>query len=716
MSSLSSKVIPSSPSAGETLQTALSPWATPLWESFVRLCQELTEEERMQVVEYYSNHFFYEGICRNVPSAKRDQAVSLANAALLSTWMTASAVHPERSWSLASSLEWFLGSEAYDDLDAAQLPSLVKEQVEALSESAPDRALSVAALPYLFEAFETGPVGTQRAADQAHRNNREAKRRRGVFYTPRDVADYIAGTAIGEWKGHHPETEEPVCFDPACGTGAILQAALRALTEYSAEQSASRAAKLARTCIFGADLSSHALQSCAFSLTAQAVAYSRESSLVPVADLWSHIRANLRAIDSTTLIRPPKGNTGQHAGLRSPCQDYELADDVAPERRSHRERVTTTSWRANPDQLTIWDTAALNGLAAESEPALYYDIILGNPPYSTVEIETGRRDSAAFMPFLEMTWRLTTAGGCAGMILPLSITYHSGKRFRSVRSLMELVQGRWKIASFDRTPDSLFGDDVRTRNSVVFLRKFTGRDVESHRVETTGLIRWTSRQRSTLFNEISFASLPSDLQLRSFIPKLGSTFECELYSAVRDRSERLGTACRITSSKVARGLHDGVSLFVAPTAYNWLSVYCGTQLSDYSQRSGLTQLAFDDRSDADIAFAILSSRLAYWLWRVEGDGFHVTRSFLARIPMRPDSLDKEAANELRDLGLTLSNEIQSESVVSYNSGTKTVSFSPWACPAIVDEIDSVLTKEFSLPAEAASFFREFLESTTAPGE
>ena len=67
-------------------------------------------------------------------------------------------------------------------------------------------------------------------------------------------------------------------------------------------------------------------------------------------------------------------------------------------------------------------------------------------------------------------------------------------------------------------------------------------------------------------------------------------------------------------------------VFLASTAYNFLNVY-----RDVSNKAGdvpasensVHCLEFAKEESAEVVFAILSSRLVYWLWHASGDGFHV---------------------------------------------------------------------------------------------
>lgn len=99
-----------------------------------------------------------------------------------------------------------------------------------------------------------------------------------------------------------------------------------------------------------------------------------------------------------------------------------------------------------------------------------------------------------------------------------------------------------------------------------------------------------------------------------------------------------------------------------------------------------------------IAYAVLSSRLALWLWRVEADGFHVTRSFLLGLPMSPTHLSSVGA-DLSDLAQQLWGSVLSDSSVSTNRGKQSVAFPPRVDDPILDRIDRVLADFYGLPAK-----------------
>ena len=172
------------------------------------------------------------------------------------------------------------------------------------------------------------------------------------------------------------------------------------------------------------------------------------------------------------------------------------------------------------------------------------------------------------------------------------------------------------MAFFDRTPDSLFGDDVKTRNAILLLEK---RASEESRLATTSFIRWNSRNRPQLFNALEF--VPSDWNLsKKIIPKLGTPAERRAYAALRS-SRRPVLGSEVSSVSVTDDDRtSGELLHYSSTAYNWIPVYRGLPKSG-AFRSGYWSVECRSSADADVLFAVSASRLVYWLWRVEGDGF-----------------------------------------------------------------------------------------------
>src|SRR6185437_16987467 len=95
---------------------------------------------------------------------------------------------------------------------------------------------------------------------------------------------------------------------------------------------------------------------------------------------------------------------------------------------------------------------------------------------------------------------------------------------------------------------------------------------------------------------------------------------------------------RISSSELADCFDARNStVFVGSTAYNFINVFMrpSARLKPAGEMSTNTIYAMHCRlsSDAQALFALLSSRVAFWLWHTLGDGFHITSAFLEDFPI-----------------------------------------------------------------------------------
>jgi hypothetical protein len=105
---------------------------------------------------------------------------------------------------------------------------------------------------------------------------------------------------------------------------------------------------------------------------------------------------------------------------------------------------------------------------------------------------------------------------------------------------------------------------------------------------------------------------------------------------------------------------------------------------------------------ADAALAIIASRITFWLWRVEGDGFHVTRSFLGDLPFAIHLLPEHRLAELAAAGKDLWSAMRRDPVVSINKGRRTVAFSSLVAADLLDRVDDTLANVFALENELAA--------------
>jgi hypothetical protein len=154
---------------------------------------------------------------------------------------------------------------------------------------------------------------------------------------------------------------------------------------------------------------------------------------------------------------------------------------------------------------------------------------------------------------------------------------------------------------------------------------------------------------------------------------------------------------------------DHASVLVAPTAYNWMSVArdaAALSRDGHSSTSAMLELVFETETAADAAFAVLSSKLLLWLWRVESDGFHVTKSFVLDAPFDLRQLSAVGQVRLADAGAQLWSEAVRSPTLSVNRGRTTVGYATSALAGSA-AVDQAVASAFGLPAHVCDAVRSW---------
>ena len=376
---------------------------------------------------------------------------------------------------------WFRGDlQVTSACLSAKIPSENLWQAEQLLNGIRLDSEFHALLPYILE--EHGP-GSRASVmkDPATATSRAAKRESGVFYTPADVADYMVEHARKLYCGDFLKAKS---LDPACGTGVFFLAMLRAAVRQHGSADGFSRLDYITACLHGLDVSGHALDAAAFVLLQECLSEIPARNLSPMA-AWKLIRRNLVEVDAL-------------------CVD--------------RER-TSPEFCSNPlPHLKQLFPNVTNG----------FGILVGNPPYAAIG---EREDFDSLVPrfaslrggkvtqranlyplFVEMMWRFSTPGcSASALVTPLSIAFHGGAQYENCRHAMSWNGGRWQFAFFDREPHALFGEEVKTRNAILFRFESaaTPKRGEAANMETGPLRKWTSRTRANLFQTIDFTAVDS---------------------------------------------------------------------------------------------------------------------------------------------------------------------------------------------------------------
>lgn len=587
---------------------------------------------------------------------------------------------PEDTRLLNDALHRFFGERKRSDRLLRHIPTPAIDALEELLSSVEVDEEFVELLPYILEPH--GP-GSRHSVmrDRETAANREAKKAAGVFYTPQDVAAYMLREANSEYGVDWTKT---VTYDPACGTGTFL---VEQAKEFKRYNGASLKDYVVHH-LFGTDICVMAVDSAAFGLLHTCL---DEDS--PWSDslytIWQVLRTNIVTADALTIV------ANQTAKSALPC--------------SAEHAVSMCELFKNLTELP--------------------GIICGNPPYAALgerddffalqrrfsiyRQQTPKPSDSLHPLFVEQMWHLSNPTRAAtSLVLPLSIAYASDKLHMSCRVGMMQSGMEWRCANFDREPHALFGEDVKTRNTILFGRKTSANKLFDGLIGTTALMRWTSRNRDKLFQNIRFTYLKG-CDFAPGLPKLSGEAQAKAFIAISSHAPQLGKFVQasraISLANINSLAKDEATIFVAPTAYNFLNVFRASDLwareTTPLSESPVLALTFASHECASAAFATLSSRLAYWLWTVNGDGFHVTKRFVESLPAWSD--EDNSRQQLSLLGDQMWGALQQDVIRSVNKGRITIAFRPTHCAGTQTKIDSILGEACKLPHNFSSELQQF---------
>ncbi len=508
------------------------------------------------------------------------------------------------------------------------------------------------------------------------------KKRQAIYYTPRDVVEFILQHALysllakieSKIKNEFKEKALSEFFhlsilDPSCGGGAFLLPAWQTLLNFFDKylQNESYPA-LAHPLLVGIDIDLPAVQVARFSL------WFSTPPNHPLVNAWSVQEGNALWPGESTII--PKFSF------------------------------------------------------SEKFPSIYangedggFSCVIGNPPYAAIppiwpESDITRRFQTTaskdlYTLFLEqMVYLGNPRLGRGGMIVPLSLTF--SKDMISTRDFIRASGRHWKISSYHIRPSGIF-PGVSQRTSIALVQP--SEDGRTH-IETTCVQRWSAEQRAELFTRLKYADVTRCTEIIAKqrrplgIPNIGDPQLSNLLLKLLVRGEKIGDA--LISPK--KSPHDTTVLYYFTMAYHWLSV--STQLPDLRgidkpvALSSLIPLYFSNEADRWTALALIASSLGFWWWQIFGDLFHVTQGLLSQFPVNPAKVDVPIKEKLIILAKDLQVEIDKNVTFFTKKGVTNANFDLTRCFQKILPIDLVLMQYLNISCdEWKALYANYVQTT-----
>jgi hypothetical protein len=339
-----------------------------------------------------------------------------------------------------------------------------------------------------------------------------------------------------------------------------------------------------------------------------------------------------------------------------------------------------------------------------------FDVVLGNPPYvkrTTRPYKIDRFLTGAckdiFAPCMERSASLLSTDGRLALIVPIAFQF--SKDYSTARSTMaNYLATRW-TSTYSRNPSALFTASVGVRSTI-----FIGHRGGDEALYTSALRRWWEEGRPHLFDTCTYAATNVDSASNPW-PRLGTNAIANLYEALVSRGTCVGDV------SVQRGAHH---MGFKKTALYYLPVYIDEPPAWERDGTPVPQpkvgkLSFGEERYRDVAFALLSGRLATWWWAATGDDFDVTNGILLSFPISPAAV-RTAEEELIALAARLRHEQPEHPIVTLYAGREMGNYDMLRCRHITDEIDQLALEAIGLESFWPSILLADDRFTKATGE
>jgi hypothetical protein len=564
-------------------------------------------------------------------------------------------------------------------------------------------------------------------------------------------------------------------IDPTCGSGAFLIAVMDSLesftesiinrateligiglkvnselTSYVSKDSAARTADIRRHMIvnniYGADLAEEAVEIARLRMYLSLVSLARtRQELIPLPDLDFNLAAGNLLVGINTIDDLEK-SIGTTLNSFSRMEEIhksleETREAIVKFQRSLDKGITDLAAKIVASkkvrELTeILDTSLWSSLTGESydfkkwknetEPLHYlatfpeamikggFDIVIGNPPFiKATDVFNSyspgpmvcRQMPNIFAHCTERASQLLTASGKMNFVLPYFFSWNSD--YELLRHFL-MRQGTLLVSSFGSRPDALFRG-VEVRISILQLNKVGPKE----KVFASEFQHWITAFRPALFSNLQYSEIVGNPRV-NFL-RLGNELAARIFNTPNDVKALVGqfTAQGVTKFPIYVKKTGGYYLAPSLAKPKTLDVN-GSEID-----SNFNTLFFRNETDQMAVFALLTSRLAFLIWKVNSDDYNVTKWFLETLPfVQDDGLKSQLAEVGRLIATEFANN-ENLSVWNPRAGKWMQTFDTSGTYSLSNKAVDILLNSWNLinfVSEFEAWFWRHMKSTgDAPG-
>lgn len=497
-------------------------------------------------------------------------------------------------------------------------------------------------LPYALELLDY----SEEDLSLSYRDRRNGiitkkKKHSGIYYTPADVAQYMATECIAQIYSRELKDLQNVRFmDFSCGSGVFLLQILSVSYDKKIITNSNNCLRFIEQSLYGMDISQLAVECAKFCIISYCLS-SLAFAKINIGKLLEALNRNIVSADGTNF------------------EKYVSVNPQYPKT---------------------------------------FNCIIGNPPY----VSNTNTTENLFIPFVYNIIKHSDENSVCSLVLPLSFSYNNKKDFCKLREAIQKDNAQWQFEHYDRSPDSLFGDDVKSRACIVYRNSNN-----AHSLHSTKLMRWTSIFREKLLFAPKETAEIADLSISKFIPKLSSNIEKDCYLKLTKNEKSL-----LDMLNMHRGATTPYKVIIKGTAYNWICAYdhipysCETDGTEFVSKE-LKSFCVSTQDEQYFAIAILNSKMAFWLWTVIGDGFHITNNLFSTLRISKDMFSEADYRRIIQFGQDISSRLVEYKNVTINSGKTITNYNHLPLLDLISEIDTILCNTIKAPENFLNYLSQW---------